>query len=57
MDSPEPPPTIRGLLPDHRDTPLDRVPEEDRCAVLARAGSARETPSAFQSSGSVRPAP
>ncbi|MER7047079.1 hypothetical protein [Streptomyces jumonjinensis] len=57
MDSSEPPVTIRGLLPDHSDTPLDRVPDDDRAAVLARVGSARETGSAFQSSGSVRPAP
>ncbi|MFI1015939.1 hypothetical protein [Streptomyces sp. NPDC020965] len=49
--------TIRGQLPDHTRTPLHRVPERDRIAVLARLGPARETGSAFQSSGSVEPAP
>jgi hypothetical protein len=56
MASAEQPQTIRGLLPDHSGTPIDRVPEEDRGAVLARVGSVSETGSAFQSSGSVRPA-
>ncbi|MEO3975022.1 hypothetical protein [Streptomyces sp. CAU 1734] len=57
MASAEQPITIRGLLPDHSGTPLDRVPEEDRAAVLARVGSVAEAGSAFQSSGSARPAP